>query len=150
MAQLHTPAEAAEILRIRESWLRAKAGVMDRLWRRGDRPGPQVFRDVSTSARRRWKFDAADLPEKKAYRPAPLQQFAAELDACPALPHPQPGTFRIVRVQPRETLRSIAQRELGSDARWEDIFNLNLDVLEDPDHVYVGMPLRVPSAVPSP
>ena len=25
MARLHTPAEAAEILRIRESWLRAKA-----------------------------------------------------------------------------------------------------------------------------
>jgi excisionase family DNA binding protein len=27
MAQLHTPAEAAEILRIRESWLRAKAAA---------------------------------------------------------------------------------------------------------------------------
>ena len=27
MTQLHTPAEAAEILRIRESWLRAKAAT---------------------------------------------------------------------------------------------------------------------------
>ncbi len=27
MAQLHTPAEAAEILKIRESWLRAKAAA---------------------------------------------------------------------------------------------------------------------------
>jgi hypothetical protein len=27
MAQLHTPAEAAEILRIRESWLRGKAAA---------------------------------------------------------------------------------------------------------------------------
>ena len=27
MAQLHTPAEAAEILRIHESWLRAKAAA---------------------------------------------------------------------------------------------------------------------------
>ena len=30
MAQLHTPADAAEILKIRESWLRPKAQISGR------------------------------------------------------------------------------------------------------------------------
>ena len=125
---------------------RLKSGLMDRLWKRADRVSPAAFRDVSSSARRRWKFDAKDLPEEKLYRPPPLLCFAAELDACPDLPQPEPGTFDIVRVQPGETLREIARVRFGDGERWKEIFDMNADLIEDPNHIYPGMPLRVPHA----
>jgi uncharacterized protein (DUF2235 family) len=125
-------------------WQRVQSGLMDKLWRRADRTSPAAFRDVSSSARRRWKFDASALPEGKVYRPAPLEPFAADLDACPALPQPEPGTFDIVRVQPGQTLVQIAHSRLGSADRWKEVFDLNADLIEDPDHIYPGMPLRIP------
>lgn len=124
---------------------RIKSAVMDSLWRRGDRQSPAAFRDVSPSARRRWKMDPAELPEGGAYRPAPLLPFQTELDALPDLPPaPEPGTFDIVRVTRDDSLSKIAKRELGVAERWRDIFGINQDVLEDPDHIYAGMPLRIP------
>ena len=48
----------------------------------GDRsPGPLALHEVSTSARRRWKEDPANLPEGCAYRPATLKAVASLLDA---------------------------------------------------------------------
>ncbi|HLO20436.1 MAG TPA: DUF2235 domain-containing protein [Sphingomicrobium sp.] len=131
---------------------RVKSELTDRLWRKADRASPAVFRDVSSSARRRWKFDGAALPEGKPYRPPPLLPFAAQLDACPALPQPEPGTFNIVRVEPGDTLPEIAERSLGDSNRWKEIFELNADIVEDPNHIYPGMPLRVPKTteLPSP
>jgi hypothetical protein len=123
---------------------RVKSALIDRLWRKADRASPGVFRDVSLSARRRWKFDASALPEGRLYRPPTLEPFKAKLDACPALPQPKPGTFDIVRVQPGDTLAEIAERRLGNRDRWKEIFKLNGDVVEDADHIYPGMPLRVP------
>jgi nucleoid-associated protein YgaU len=78
--------------------------------------------------------------------------FAAQLDACPALPQPEPGTFNIVRVEPGDTLPEIAERSLGDSNRWKEIFELNADIVEDPNHIYPGMPLRVPKTaeLPSP
>lgn len=124
---------------------RAKSATINALWRRGDRAGPSTFRDVSPAARRRWKLDPEELPERRPYRPEPLRQFEKELDALPAVPDaPEPGTYRIVRVAPGDTLAKIAKRELLEADRWREIFEMNRDVLDDPDHIYVGMPLRVP------
>jgi uncharacterized protein (DUF2235 family) len=126
-------------------WRRTKSRLMDGLWQRGDRPTPAVFRDVSASARRRWKADPSTLPEGAAYRPGPLKQFTKELDALPpAPPAPQPGTFDMVRVLPNDTLSKIAQRRLGDAQRWKEIFDINRDSIEDENHIYCGMPLRVP------
>lgn len=125
-------------------WQRTKSKMMDRLWRKGDRCGPATFAGISGSARRRWKADPTGLPEKAAYRPPPLQRFAADLDALPPPPMPEPGTFDIVRVGPHDTLSKLAQLRFGDGERWKDIFEINQDVLEDPDHIYCGMPLRVP------
>jgi len=128
---------------------RARAAVINSLWRRTDRTGPAKFRGVSPSARRRWRLDPAELPEKKAYRPKPLRRFRKELKALPEIPPPpQAGTYRMVRVAPGESLAKIAQRELGAGQRWREIFEMNRDSLDDPDHIYIGMPLRVPSDRP--
>jgi nucleoid-associated protein YgaU len=59
-------------------------------------------------------------------------------------PPPPPGTFNIVRVGPDDTLSKIALRQLGDAKRAQEIFDLNRDALDDSDHIYCGMPLRVP------
>jgi uncharacterized protein (DUF2235 family) len=126
-------------------WQRAKLRIMNALWRRGDRQPPAQYGQVSKSARHRWKTDPSALPEKVAYRPDTLRNYSEELDASPPLPPPpRPGTFNIIRVGPDETLGKIALQQLGDAKRAKEIFNLNQDVLDDPDHIYVGMPLRVP------
>ena len=126
-------------------WERRKASLTNALWSRGDRAGPSVFRNVSISARRRWKCEPATLPEGKAYRPRTLAGFTRELDALPKIPAvPAPGTFDFVRVTRGDTLRSIALHHFGNADRATEIFEMNRDVLEDADHIYPGMPLRVP------
>jgi len=126
-------------------WQRSKSAVMNDLWRRGDRIGVAELAYVSNSARRRWKADPKSLPEGVLYRPAPLSCFAEELDALPSVPPPPPpGTFNIVRVGPDDTLSKIALRQLGDAKRAQEIFDLNRDALDDSDHIYCGMPLRVP------
>jgi len=124
---------------------RLKTSLMDGLWRRADRASPSAYRDISSSARRRWKFDGKKLPEKKPYRPGPLLRFAKQLNASPAIREPVPGTFRIVRVSPGDSLRAIAEHELGDANRAQEIFAMNQDLLDDADHIYPGMPLRVPN-----
>ncbi len=51
---------------------------------------------------------------------------------------------RVITVRRGDTLSSIAERELGTSARWRDIFHVNRAQLSDPDELAVGMPLVVP------
>ncbi len=44
-----------------------------------------------------------------------------------------------------DTLSSIAKRELGDADRWPEIFDLNRDVIEDPDRIFPGQVLVLPS-----
>jgi nucleoid-associated protein YgaU len=124
---------------------RMKSALVNALWQRADRTSPAAFQDISSSARRRWKADPSALPEGVPYRPPPLGAYQAELDALPALPPaPEPGTFDMVRAGPRDTLSKIAKQHLADPERWLEIFAMNQDVLEDPDHIYCGTPLRIP------
>src|SRR5215211_1408467 len=51
------------------------------------------------------------------------------------------GDRRMITVRRGDTLSSIAERELGSAARWIDIFRANRAQLSDPDELAVGMQL---------
>ena len=53
---------------------------------------------------------------------------------------------RTIKVMPRETLRTIAEREYGDQHRWEIIFERNKWRFdgEDPQAVYPGMDLDIP------
>lgn len=56
------------------------------------------------------------------------------------------STERAVRtyeVRPKDTLSSIAARELGSSARWREILKLNQDI--DPRRMRPGMKIRIPA-----
>lgn len=54
---------------------------------------------------------------------------------------PQTATYT---VRPGETLRRIAKRLLDSPAEWPRLYELNRDVIEDPDHLVAGTVIRVP------
>lgn len=45
-----------------------------------------------------------------------------------------------------DSLWSIAAQELGSGARWEEIYQLNRDVIQDPALIYIGQELLLPAA----
>jgi len=53
---------------------------------------------------------------------------------------------RTIKVMPRETLRTIAEREYGDQHQWEIIFERNRWRFdgEDPQAVYPGMDLDIP------
>jgi LysM repeat protein len=57
-------------------------------------------------------------------------------------PAPQPPTYHVV--QRGETLSSIAERHLGSAARFPELFDANADRLRDANDLRVGMELRIP------
>lgn len=48
-------------------------------------------------------------------------------------------------VQPGETLSAIAKRYLGNANRYDEIFKANRPMLSDPDKIYPGQSLRIPS-----
>jgi nucleoid-associated protein YgaU len=43
-----------------------------------------------------------------------------------------------------DVLSEIAQREMGSARRWQALFEHNRDVIDDPDHLEVGVVLKIP------
>ena len=51
-----------------------------------------------------------------------------------------------IKVMPRETLRTLAEREYGDQTKWEIIFNKNKWRFEDgdPNTIYPGMDLDIP------
>ena len=51
---------------------------------------------------------------------------------------------RVIAVRRGDTLSSIAERELGNSARWNDIFHVNRAQLSDPDELPVGIRLVLP------
>lgn len=58
----------------------------------------------------------------------------------------QPGSAGTYTVQSGDSLWRIASRELGSGTRWSEIYDLNRDVIPDPDRIYIGQELQLPAA----
>ncbi|GAB4383811.1 MAG: hypothetical protein Kow0022_04560 [Phycisphaerales bacterium] len=55
------------------------------------------------------------------------------------------GSRRIYVVKANDTLSQIAQRELGTSKRMEEILRLNKDKIRNPDEIYEGLKLVLPS-----
>ncbi len=51
----------------------------------------------------------------------------------------------LYRIGHDDTLGSIAQRHLGRASRWQEIYDLNQDVLKSPDNLTLGSVIRLPS-----
>jgi hypothetical protein len=54
------------------------------------------------------------------------------------------GSSVFVLVVEGDTLWGLAERELGSGARYTEIFEANREVIEDPDLIFPGQKLRIP------
>jgi nucleoid-associated protein YgaU len=52
---------------------------------------------------------------------------------------------RIYIVRPGDTLSEIAERELGDAGRWPEIFELNREVIDDPDRIFPDQALVLPA-----
>jgi LysM repeat protein len=62
--------------------------------------------------------------------------------------HNQPAT-RTYRVRPGDTLSSIAKRFYGNAADWTWLWHVNSSVIHNPDAIYVGEVLKIPSHPPA-
>lgn len=84
---------------------------------------------------------APDQPQE------PEQPAQPETPAEPEQPAgEQPGSAGTYTVQSGDSLWRIASRELGSGTRWSEIYDLNRDVISDPDRIYIGQELQLPAA----
>jgi len=71
---------------------------------------------------------------------APGQQLATPRP--PDAPVPAYGSYRIM---PGDSLSSIARRCLRSADRWRHLYELNRDVIGDPDNIRVGTVIMIPA-----
>ena len=70
-----------------------------------------------------------------------LLAFAGVINVAPPPPPPGP-TYT---VQPGDSLASIAADELGDESRWPEIFALNRNQITDPDLIFPGQILTLPT-----
>jgi nucleoid-associated protein YgaU len=61
-------------------------------------------------------------------------------------PAASPAGERIYTVQKGDSLSKIAKREYGDAQQWRRIFEANRNIIDNPDLIYPGQVLRLPSA----
>jgi uncharacterized protein (DUF2235 family) len=110
------------------------------------RPGPTGVDELGLATFQRWFADSRTIADGKLYRPGALRQLAGAIDLWP---HARMPSFKFEHIfQAGESLSKLAKRYLGEARRYPEIFAANRDRIEDPDYLYVGMPLRMPTAEP--
>ncbi len=77
--------------------------------------------------------------------PSPLPAEPPAEPPAPPPASPPPPTGRTHTVQPGETLFGIAREQLGDGSRFEELFELNRDLLVDPSSLPLGVVLRLPA-----
>jgi nucleoid-associated protein YgaU len=86
---------------------------------------------------------APSLPslDPAAFKLADLLRFAGVLSGGAA--------SRTYTVQSGDSLSKIAQQQLGDANRWPEIFVLNRGLISNPDHIFAGQVLTLPSGAPA-
>jgi nucleoid-associated protein YgaU len=75
----------------------------------------------------------------------PRPDSGAAAPAAPEAPDAAPA-YASYRIRPGDSLSVLAARFLDSAGRWRDLYELNRDVIDDPDDIRVGSVIRVPAA----
>ncbi len=122
-------------------------------------------RALHPSLARRYRTPAHELPEKKPYRPKSLERFWETLDemaesATAALASIEdrlasagddrarrsPARVRPYEIQPGDTLKSIAAKEMTSEDDWQilALHNRNVGRLFEDNALYAGSEIEVP------
>lgn len=123
-----------------------KEKISDVLWSRKSRKGPERISDIALFARRRWCAKPQDFPSKKAYRPQTLSNIASEIDkninSDVSLNIPE--EFDIYIVKPGDVLSRISEKKYGTVKKVDEILEMNHDKIDDANHIYAGMSLKLP------
>ena len=88
----------------------------------------------------------AEAPEQPETPDQPESPADTETPAQPEQPEQPAGDPQTYTVQSGDCLWDIAARELGSGLRWSEIYELNRDILSDPDRIQIGQELVRPAA----
>jgi nucleoid-associated protein YgaU len=96
-----------------------------------------------------YDLDGAPAPALAAAPEKSIDKKVAATPAKPEAPAEAPvaaasGTSRSHLVKDGESLWKIAKQELGSGARWNEIYTANRDVLSSPEALHTGQKLRIP------
>jgi len=134
----------------------AHPGIIDRimgLMPHADRlPGPQALYEVAISARQRWLEVPDRLKDRARYRPPTLNRVAPLLDTLDpgklgvGKVYEDTGSFTLYQVKRNDTLGAIALAFYKDANKWPIIFAANLEKLENPDRIYIGQSLRIPTS----
>ena len=54
------------------------------------------------------------------------------------------STYKEYKIKSGDTLSGIAKKELGKASRWKEIYNLNKDIIKDPNRIYPGQKIKLP------
>jgi LysM repeat protein len=73
---------------------------------------------------------------------------AGQVHTDAVVQHNQPAT-RTYTVRPGDSLSSIAQRFYGNSADWPWLYHVNSSVISNPNDIYAGEVLKIPSDPPS-
>lgn len=129
----------------------SKRGIVGwlRSWFEASRKGPAKLEELSLAALRRWHAAPDMLPERQRYRPDTLLAMSAVIEAWPYRSPPEwkgAGTTELedYAVRQGDTLNKLAKARLGDAKRWNELFELNRDRIEDPDALAIGAILRLP------
>lgn len=143
----NTPVEGMRRRQLGVDGAKAALGWVKRTLLTADRSGPVESIDVHHSALRRWFTPAVELPERTDYRPATLARVESEIEILRdtySAPVSVAGSFESYQVNIGDTLRGIAERELGGVSKAKALFDFNRDLIDDPDDLFAGDVLRLP------
>lgn len=112
---------------------------------RKDRQGPEHGWQVSASAARRWAT-AASKVGGSSYRPASLSLVKDYLDSIPDWTFEAPTELLAVEtVTIGDTLSKYALKHYGQAKLWKTIYMANRDTVLDPDDIFPGQTIRIPT-----
>ena len=86
------------------------------------------------------------ISSKGDYSLKHIKQIGAlSLTAALALSLAGPASAASYTVQKGDSLWKIAQEQLGSGARWDEIYEANRDTVSDPNLIFIGQILAIPA-----
>lgn len=92
-----------------------------------------------------WRRIAAANPDRLTGGPDRLQVgWRLQVPGARGSDAAEPASEETVTVRRGDSLSAIAQRELGDDDRWPELYAANRAVLDDPDLLEAGMRLQLP------
>ncbi len=103
-----------------------------------------------------WRRIASANPDRLTGGPDRLEVgWLLQIPGAPPV-QPSAGQGSVLTVRSGDSLSAIAERKLGDQRRWPELYRANREVLTDPDDLEIGMRLRLPpppdptSAAPEP